>query len=529
MTQVAARRVTTFPATRNLYTSLLIDEVIRKRVAAYARVSTDSEEQHTSYIAQIDYYTNYIQSHENWDFVGMYADEGISGTNTKKRDQFNKMIEDALAGKIDLIITKSVSRFARNTVDTLTTVRLLKEKGVEIYFEKENIYTLDSKGELLITLMSSLAQEESRSLSQNVTWGMRKRFADGQVSMPYKRFLGYRKGPDGTPEIDEEQAQVVRRIYRLFLEGKTYTGIAKILTEEGIPTPAGGHKWSRSTVRSILTNEKYKGDSLQQKTFCTDFLTKKIKRNEGEVPQYYVENSHPPIIDKEVFDWVQQEILERESDGNHPSGIDDFSNKIYCACCGSMFGSKVWHSNDKYRKIIWRCNAKYQNAERCTTPHVTDDEVKQAFLKAFNQVICCKPFVIQDTKVLIEMFADSGEQLAERDALRTELEIVVEMMNQAINQNARQAQDQKAYNAYYDGLVRRYTELQEKLAGVEAQIAARKAKESSLRSFLREIKDKQEPIQNFEPVLWHSMINRVTIDKEKKYRFTFRNGTDIVV
>lgn len=356
------------------------------------------------------------------------------------------MIEDALAGKIDLIITKSVSRFARNTVDSLTTVRLLKEKGVEVYFEKENIYTLDSKGELLITIMSSLAQEESRSMSENVTWGMRKRFADGKVSMPYKVFLGYRKGADGVPEIDEEQAEIVRKIYRMFLEGKTYTTIAKILTEEGVPTPAGQRKWYSTTVRSILTNEKYKGDALQQKTFCTDFLTKKKKVNEGEVPQYYVENSHPGIIDKEIFDWVQQEIAEREKAGKHPSGIDMFSNKLYCACCGSMFGCKVWHSNDKYRRVIWRCNSKYKHEVPCATPHVTEEEVQNAFIKAFNQMICCKPFILEDTRVLIELFADSTKQKAERDEVRSELAVVVELMNQAINQNARQAQDQDIFS-----------------------------------------------------------------------------------
>ena len=208
------RAVTVIPATINPLTRLPHSTTIKRRVAAYARVSTDSEEQQTSYEAQVDYYTHYIQSKPEWEFVGVYTDEGISATNTKHRDGFNAMIEDALAGKIDLIITKSVSRFARNTVDSLTTVRKLKEKGVEVYFEKENIYTLDSKGELLITIMSSLAQEESRSISENVTWGKRKQFADGKVFLPYKQFLGYRKGTDGFPEIVPEQAEIVRRIYR---------------------------------------------------------------------------------------------------------------------------------------------------------------------------------------------------------------------------------------------------------------------------------------------------------------------------
>jgi DNA invertase Pin-like site-specific DNA recombinase len=214
------------------------------------------------------------------------------------------MVAEAMAGNIDLIITKSISRFARNTVDTLTTVRKLKEKGIEVYFEKENIRTLDGKGELLITIMSSLAQEESRSISENVTWGQRKRFADGKVSLPYGRFLGYKKGKDELPEIVEEEAVTVRLIYRLFLYGKSPSAIASYLTGEGIPTPAGKRNWRPNTVESILTNEKYKGNALLQKSFTVDFLTKKSKLNEGEVPQYYVANSHPAIIEPEIFDLV---------------------------------------------------------------------------------------------------------------------------------------------------------------------------------------------------------------------------------
>ena len=339
-------RVIVRPATRNVFTAVPFTATKKRRVAAYARVSTDSDEQYTSYVAQVDYYTNYIQNHSDWEFAGIYTDEGITGTSTKKRDGFNRMIADALAGKIDLIVTKSVSRFARNTVDSLTTIRKLKEHGVEVYFEKENIYSLDSKGELLLTIMSSLAQEESRSISENVTSGQRKRFADGKVSMPYKHFLGYRRGENGEPEIVEEEAAAVRKIYRLFLEGKTPFGIAQALMAAGIPSPAGKTKWSTSTVLSILTNEKYKGDALLQKTFCTDFLTKKMKVNEGEVPQYYVENSHPAIISPKMFDIVQKELARRKEQKRPHSGSSIFSGKIICGCCGNIYGSKVWHSND---------------------------------------------------------------------------------------------------------------------------------------------------------------------------------------
>ena len=248
--------------------------------------------------------------------------------STKKRDGFNQMVADALAGKIDLIVTKSVSRFARNTVDSLTTVRKLKEKGVEVWFEKENIYTLDSKGELLITIMSSLAQEESRSISENVTWGQRKRMADGKVSLPYKQFLGYRKGEDGLPEIVPEEAATVRLIYRLFMEGKTYSAIATHLIKNGVPTPAGKENWQACVARSILTNEKYKGHALLQKTFCADFLTKEKVKNTGQVQQYYVENSHPAIIDPDEWDAVQAEIERRKSSG----AISCMHNGITAVC-----------------------------------------------------------------------------------------------------------------------------------------------------------------------------------------------------
>ena len=293
------RNVTVIPATKAPIHRLAGSSAKKRRVAGYARVSTEKDEQYTSYEAQVDYYTQFIQSHAGWELVKVYTDEGISGLETRKRDGFNEMIDDAMSGTIDLIITKSVSRFARNTVDSLVTIRKLKEKGVEVYFEKENIYSLDGKGELLLTIMSSLAQEESRSISENVTWGQRKRFLDGKVSLPYKQFLGYERGENKNdpPVVNPEQAVIVRRIYRSFMEGTTAGAIAKELTVEGVPTPAGKNKWWASTINSILQNEKYRGSALLQKCYTTDFLTKKQKVNEGEVPQYYIEHSHEAIID----------------------------------------------------------------------------------------------------------------------------------------------------------------------------------------------------------------------------------------
>lgn len=250
------------------------------RVAAYARVSTDHEEQQSSLVAQTEYYKKLISEHPGWQFVQIYVDDGISGLRTERREGFNHMVEDCLAGAIDLVLTKSISRFARNTVDSVSTIRKLKEKGIAVYFEKENIYTMDSKGEFLVTIMSSLAQEESRSISENVTWGQRKRLADGKTSLAYSRFLGYDKGTKKyTMVINEEQAVIVRRIFFMFLQGYTAHSMAKILTDEGIPSPCGCDVWYARTIRSILQNEKYKGDALLQKEFTVDFLTRKLKKN----------------------------------------------------------------------------------------------------------------------------------------------------------------------------------------------------------------------------------------------------------
>lgn len=328
-------KVKTIPATLTRFTGIPITEQKKRRTAAYARVSTDHEEQLSSYEAQVDYYTTYIKGRDDWEFVCVYTDEGITGTSTKHREGFKQMIADALDGKIDLIITKSVSRFARTTVDSLTTIRELKEHGIEVYFEKENIWTFDGKGELLLTIMSSLAQEESRSISENCTWGQKKRFADGKVTVPFQRFLGYDRGPDGNLVVNREQAAIVQRIYSMFLQGITYNGIAKQLTAEGIPTPGGKENWSVITIKSILSNEKYKGDALLQKSYTVDFLTKKTKVNEGEIPQYYVEDNHEAIIAPDLFEEVQREMAKRGKGRKYRSGVHLFSSRIKCGECGS--------------------------------------------------------------------------------------------------------------------------------------------------------------------------------------------------
>jgi len=489
----------------------------KRRVAAYARVSTDSDEQFTSFEAQVDYYTRQITANAEWTMVEVYTDEGISGTNTKKREGFNRMIADALSGKIDLIITKSISRFARNTVDTLTAVRQLKDKGVEVYFEKENIYTMDSKGELLITIMSSLAQEESRSISENVAWGKRAKCEEGKVYLPYKQFLGYEKGSNGQPQIVEEQAETVRLIYKLFLDGLMPSGIAKRLTAQRIPSPAGKSVWYSGTVESILTNEKYKGDALLQKTFCVNFLTKEIKRNEGELPQYYVEQSHPAIISPEVFDEVQQE-LKRRREVRYIGRSGCFSSKIICGECGSYYGRKVWHSNDKYRTVIWRCQHKYDNGEPCKTPHVTEDQIKAAFVEDMNRVITNKEQVLSDIRLLISLLTDTHE-FEEREAFsRKELDEVSVMMRRLVDDYARALIEQNVYDDQYAELLAQSLTLEEEIGKIEEQREQRKARKRELDTFYKVLKA-AGPIVEFDEELWNVAVARVIIQVKENYEF----------
>ncbi len=519
---VNRKAVTVIPATLNLFTSVSKIIEYKRKVAAYARVSTDNEEQLSSYAAQVDYYTRYIKSKEEWEFVDIYTDEGISATNTKKRDGFKRMVKDALDGKIDLIVTKSVSRFARNTVDTLTTVRKLKEHGVEVYFEKENIYTFDSKGELLITIMSSLAQEESRSISENTTWGQRKRFADGKVSLPYKNFLGYEKGENDIPRIVEKEAKIVRFIYKMFLEGKTPSGIAAHLTQQKIPTPRGKEKWTTSTIRSILTNEKYKGDALLQKSYTVDFLTKRKKKNEGEVPQYYVENSHPAIISPEVFDMVQYEFEKRK--GQVQSGTSLFSSKIVCGGCGSFYGSKVWHSNSKYRRVIWRCNNKYRKKESCNTPHLTEQQIKEGFTNAVNSLIVDKKSIIDECEKLILELTDMSLIEEKEIRLQGERDVIYNLLKDLVAQNSRSVINQNEYNDKYESLKERYDKINEKLSKLESLKLETKMRKSKAEIFVENLKQQSCLLTEFDERLWYSLIEKVVVNTDGSMNFEFKNG-----
>ena len=358
-----------------------------KRVAVYARVSTTEEKQLTSMEAQKDYYTKMIDRRKNWTLVEVYADEGITGTSQAKRPAFKKMIKDCETGKIDMIITKSLSRFARNTLDTLVTLRNLKSIDVGVYFEKEKIWTLDSSGEFMLTLLSSLAQEEARSISENSTWGQRKRFADGKVSVAYSHFLGYDKGPNGELVINPKEAIAIRRIYKMFLQGLSMNGIAAAMGRAGILTPYGKEKWRIGAVRGILINEKYKGDALLQKQYTVDFLTRRVKRNEGELPQYYITNNHEPIIEPWLFDYVQEIIAKRRKQTWRYSGVRFFSSKIICEKCGAIYGPRPWHSTI-YNHVVWQCRNRYRNNNiKCRNTNVYEVVLHYAYRAAWRHLL----------------------------------------------------------------------------------------------------------------------------------------------
>lgn len=369
---------------------------IRKRVAAYCRVSTDSEEQLNSYNAQKAYYTQYITSRTDWSLVAIYADEGISGTSLRNRTNFNRMISACRRRRIDLIITKSLSRFARNTVDCLETVRLLKGLGIGVIFEKENINTLTETSEFLITLFSGFAQAESESLSKNVAWGHRKSMEAGNAHIPYSVTLGYRKGVDGKMEIDPEQARIVQQIFRLYLAGSTLDGIKNALERSGIPTPTGKHIWSIGTIRNILGNELYIGDALRQKTYVTDCISKKIKKNDGELPMYYIRDHHPAIVSRELFQQVQAERTRRASrrkvmtktnktELGKYSGKYALTERMFCGECGSPYRRITWTSHGK-KRIVWRCTSRLEHGTRyCRqSPSIPEPALHSAIVNALN-------------------------------------------------------------------------------------------------------------------------------------------------
>ena len=363
-------------------------------------------------------------------------------------------------------------------------------------------------------------------MSQNVTWGQRARFAAGKVSMPYKNFLGYDRGEDGSPVINEEQAELVRRIYAMFVNGMKVSAIAKALTSKGIPTPGGKENWQTKVVESILTNEKYKGDALLQKSFCTDYLTKKMKKNEGEVPQYYVAGSHPPIVGAELFDHVQSELKRRKDIGNI-SSTSCFSGRIVCGDCGSIYGSKVWHSTNKYRRTIWQCNGKFKGAEKCSTPHLYEKDIQRIFLDFVNSLITDRATITGGLKEALMAITDNAALERERKELQEECEVVLELMRKMVQENARIVQDQVEYNAKYGGMSDRYEKASTRLAEVGKDLAARSAKRCELEGFRKLLDGRDKLLTEFDESLWLGIIHQVKVRSAKEFTFVLKDGGEM--
>ena len=373
--------------------------------------------------------------------------------------------------------------------------------------------------------MSSLAQEESRSISENTTWGKRKQFAEGKTSVGYSAFLGY----DKDFKINEEQAKIVRLIYKLFLGGRSFYAITKELEKRGIKSPSGKDKWYISTVRSILTNEKYRGDALIQKEYTADFLDKTRRKNTGEIPQYYVEEHHEAIIPPDLFDFVQSEIKARENGGKH-SGVSIFANKIKCGCCGGWYGAKVWHSTDKYRRGIYRCNKKYAHKGKpCGTRHLTEEEIKEIFVKALNSLVEVKEHVIAELRSLVDNVCQTGKLIGERKRIEQELGVLAERLETLIHENARVAQDQTAYLKQENEIRALYMKKQGDMEQLDEQIAARESKRNTLETMIQVVCGINGEQVEFDEGLWGGLLDHIVVKGDGAVAVVFNGGIEIGV
>lgn len=493
------------------------------RVAAYCRVSTDDEEQLTSYEAQVSHYSNHIRQNPEWEFGGIYADEALSGTNTRKRTDFNRLIEDCMAGKVDYIITKSVSRFARNILDTLNYTRQLKEKNIPVFFEKENIISTDSKGELMLTIMASIAQEESRSTSQNVKMGISFRFQKGEMQINHNRFMGYTKDENKKLVIVSEEAEIIKRIYREYLEGASLLEIDRGLEADGILTAANKPKWRPESVKKILQNEKYIGDALLQKTYTVDFLSKKRVVNNGIVPQYYVENSHEAIIPRDLYMQVQEKLVRRT---NLRSGKDGskrvyssryaISSIVFCGECGDIYRRVHWNNRGK-KYIVWRCvNRLEEKGSDCTSPTISEVDLQNAVLKAINQTISERDEFIG---ILMDNIATVlGEKFdKDTDAVDRKLE---ELQSELI----KQANSKEDYEAMVDEIYRLREVKQETLE----HNAERHTKRQRVKEMEEFLKKQGSGIAEYEDKLVRQLVVQVTV-QEKQLIVRFKSGIEVKV
>ena len=477
----------------------------------------------TSYEAQIEHYTEYISKNPDWVLAGIFADESITGTNTKKRTEFNRMIDECMDGNIDMIITKSISRFARNTLDCLKYIRQLKEKNIPVFFEKESINTMDSKGEVLLTIMASLAQQESQSLSQNIKLGLQYRYQQGHVQVNHNRFLGYTKDADGHLIIDPDQAEIVRRIYREYLEGFSMDKIAAGLERDGILTGAGKAKWHTSTINKILRNEKYMGDALLQKTYTTDFLTKKRIKNNGTVPQYYVESDHEAIIPKDIFLLVQEELVRRRVVRTSKNGKRRsysckhcFAQMVFCGDCGEFYRRVHWN-NRGCKSIVWRCCSRLENTgHACRSRTVNEGLLEQVSIDAINQVLCEKDDFLKTLQSNIATVIRQGDTLSP--------EVIDERLQELQKELLKKANQKDDYDAIADEILR----LRDMRKQAEVNSTRMDEQLKQINSFQDFIKSQPTIVTEFDELLVKRLIAKITVF-ESQFIVEFRSGITIEI
>lgn len=507
------------------------------RVAAYCRVSTDDEEQKTSYEAQIGYYTEKINQNPEWQMAGIFADEGISGTQAQKRPEFLKMIRLCRQRKIDIILTKSLSRFARNTVDSLGYIRELRALGIAVISEKENINTLTAESEMLITIMSCFAQAESESISKNVSWGVRQSFKNGNVPMQYARLLGYRKGHDGNAEIIPEEAEVVKEIYRCYLDGMSMNLIADRLNEKGLTTKGGSSPYRKMVVQRILTNEKYTGDALLQKTYVTDCITKKMRKNNGELPMYLVKNHHEPIISRSDFNRVQEEMARRSAkraiaDKLTKTGQGKYSAKyaltelLICGECGEHYRRVTWTAKG-FKEIKWRCVSRIQyGKKKChSSPTVDEQALHRAIVSAINEFCEVKDDVAKALRESIIEALDPNQngsvQAAQQriDELARNMDELIKLAT--VPETAENAMSDIAKFSEEMKMLREFIEIE------KAKQTEVKHSSNELSNVLQRLEKEDFTLTEYDDIVTRQLIEQITVESKDTITVTFKGSFEV--
>ena len=530
-----APNVTIIPA--KIQTAENRDKYHQLKVAAYCRVSTEQEEQQNSYQVQIAYYTDLINRKKEWTLAGIFADEGISGTQTKKRTEFNRMIRMCKNKKIDLVITKSISRFARNTVDCLEYVRQLKDLGIGVIFEKENINTLTMTSEFMIALYGSFAQAESESISKNVSWGKEKAYREGKVQFQYKYLLGYKKGTDGKPEIVPEEAEIVRLIYTLFLDGYSMTRIKKILENKGYLTAQGKKVWNESLIRSILKNEKYVGDALLQKTFTSDCITHKVVKNHGERPMYLVTDHHVPIVDRDTYNRVQQELARRSSkrkvSDKTTTEQGKYSSKyaltelLICGHCGTPYRRTTWAARGK-KQIVWRCISRLEHGKKyCPdSPTIKEENLHQGIIKAINNYYSCRNDIARILKANIGTVLECQGQ-EEIIAAENRLKEIDRARNELVGLIATGGCDEDKLDSEFEKLYEEEQSLSERLAMLKSKNQTSAETQAKLDKIIDMIEHEKFELETFDNVLIRKLIECVKVLNKAEILVIFKGGYEV--